>query len=51
MGVGDQRHSSAALLSGKRTGTHCIGRWVGTGVMRRWNNTKQYETKYNFKYE
>ena len=28
MGVGVQRHSPAALPSG-RPGTHCIGGWVG----------------------
>jgi len=28
MGVGGQRHATAALPSGK-TGTHCIGGWVG----------------------
>ena len=29
MGVGGQRHAAAALLPGKRPGTHCIGSWVG----------------------
>ena len=29
MGVGGQRHARAALPSGKRPGTHCIGGWVG----------------------
>jgi len=29
MGVGGQRHAPAALPSGKRPGTHCIGDWVG----------------------
>jgi hypothetical protein len=28
-GVGCQRHVPAALLPGKRNGTHCIGGWVG----------------------
>jgi len=28
MGVGGQRHASAALPPGKRPGTHCIGGWV-----------------------
>jgi len=28
MGEGGQRHAPAALLSGKRTGTRCIGSWV-----------------------
>jgi len=27
--VGGQRHALAALPSGKRLGTHCIGSWVG----------------------
>jgi hypothetical protein len=27
-GVGGQRHAPAALLAGKRSGTHCIGGWV-----------------------
>jgi len=29
MGVSGQRHASAALLPGKRVGTHCTGGWVG----------------------
>jgi len=29
MGVGSQRHATAALHPGKRPGTHCIGGWVG----------------------
>jgi hypothetical protein len=29
MGVGGQRHAPAALLPGKRLGTHCVGGWVG----------------------
>ena len=29
MGVGGQRHASAALPPGKRPGAHCIGDWVG----------------------
>ena len=29
MGVGGQRHASAALPSGKRPGTHCIEGFVG----------------------
>jgi hypothetical protein len=29
MGVGGQRHASAALPPGKKPGTHCIGGWVG----------------------
>ena len=29
MGAGDQHHDTAALRPGKRTGTHCIGVWVG----------------------
>jgi hypothetical protein len=28
-GGGIQRHAPAALLPGKRTGTHCTGGWVG----------------------
>jgi hypothetical protein len=28
-GVGGQRHASAALPPGKRSGTHCIGGWMG----------------------
>jgi len=31
-GVGDHRHAPAALASGKRPGTHCIGGWVGSGA-------------------
>jgi len=31
MGVGGQRHAPAALLSGKRPGTHCIGGWWAPG--------------------
>jgi hypothetical protein len=27
--VGGQRHASAALPPGKKTGTHCTGSWVG----------------------
>jgi len=27
--MGGQRHAPAALLPGKRPGTHCIGDWVG----------------------
>jgi len=30
MGVGGQHHAPAALASGKRPCTHCIGGWVGT---------------------
>jgi hypothetical protein len=30
MEVGGQRHAPAALPPGKRTGTRCIGGWVGT---------------------
>jgi len=40
MGVGGLHHSSAALHPGKRPGTHCRGRWVGTSVVRRWNTMK-----------
>jgi len=29
MGVGGQRHPSAALPRGRRPGTLCIGGWVG----------------------
>ena len=29
MGVGGQRHAPAALPTGKRPGTQCIGGWVG----------------------
>jgi hypothetical protein len=29
MGVGGQRHAPAALLQGKRPGTHCTGSSVG----------------------
>jgi hypothetical protein len=29
MGVGGHRHAPAALPSGKRPGTHCIGGWMG----------------------
>jgi hypothetical protein len=29
MGVDGQRHAPAALPPGKRSGTHCIGGWVG----------------------
>ena len=29
MGVGGQRHASAALPAGNRPGTHCIGVWMG----------------------
>jgi len=29
MEVGGQRHASAGLPPGKRSGTHCIGGWVG----------------------
>ena len=29
MVVGGQRYAPAALLPGKRPGTHCIGSWVG----------------------
>jgi hypothetical protein len=32
MRVGGQRHAPAALLLGKRPGTHCIGGWVGPRV-------------------
>ena len=32
MGVGGQGHAPAALLPGKRPGTHCIGEWVGHRV-------------------
>ena len=31
-GVGVQHHAPAALPPGKRTGTHCIGGWVGPRV-------------------
>jgi hypothetical protein len=31
MGVGGQRHALAALLSGKRPGTHCFGGWWAPG--------------------
>jgi hypothetical protein len=27
--VGGQRHAPAALLQGKRPGTHCMGGWLG----------------------
>jgi hypothetical protein len=30
MVVGGQRHAPAALPSGKRLGTRCIGSWVGS---------------------
>ena len=29
MGVGGQRHAPVALPPGNRSGTHCIGGWVG----------------------
>ena len=29
MGEGGQRHAPAALPSGNRPGTHCVGGWVG----------------------
>ena len=29
MGVGSQRHASAALPPGRRPGTHCTGGWMG----------------------
>lgn len=29
MGMGDQRHARAILISGERLGSRCIGRWVG----------------------
>jgi len=29
MGMGSQRHSTTALLPGKRRFTHCTGGWVG----------------------
>jgi hypothetical protein len=29
LGMGGQRHSSAALHPPERPGTHCIGGWVG----------------------
>jgi hypothetical protein len=29
MGLGGQHHASAALPTGERPGTHCIGAWVG----------------------
>ena len=32
MGVGGQRHTPAALLPGKRPGTHFTGGWVGPMV-------------------
>jgi hypothetical protein len=32
MGVGDQRHASAALPLGKRPGIHCAEQWVGLGT-------------------
>jgi hypothetical protein len=32
-GVGGQCHDPAALLPGKRPGTHCTGGWVGPGVV------------------
>jgi hypothetical protein len=35
MGVGGQRHVPAALPTGKKPGTHCIGGWLGwTGLDR-----------------
>ena len=36
MGVGGQRRAPATLPQGKRTGTNCIGGWVGprTGLER-----------------
>jgi hypothetical protein len=36
MGVGGQRHASAALPLGKRPGTHCIGGQVGSEVGLDW---------------
>ena len=30
--MGDQRHSPAVLLTGKRSDTHCTGDWVGLGA-------------------
>ena len=32
MGMGGQRHASAALPPGDRPGNHCIGDWVGPRV-------------------
>jgi hypothetical protein len=32
MGMGGQHHAPAALSSGKRSGTHCIGGWVGPRI-------------------
>jgi hypothetical protein len=32
MEVDGQRHAPAALPPGKKTGTHCIGGWVGPRV-------------------
>ena len=29
MGIGDHSHECATLRPGKRSGTHCIGGWVG----------------------
>ena len=29
MGVGGQRHATAAVPPGKRPGTHCTGGWMG----------------------
>ena len=41
MGVGGQRHTSAALSPGKRPGTHCVGDWVvsGAGLRKNLANT------------
>jgi hypothetical protein len=36
MGVGGQRHTSAALPPGKRPGTHCIGGYVGSRAGLGW---------------
>ena len=32
MGLGGQRDASPALRSGKRSGIHCSGDWVGSRV-------------------
>jgi hypothetical protein len=34
MGVGVQSYASVALPPGKRHGTHCIGGYVGPGLVR-----------------
>jgi hypothetical protein len=35
MGVGGQRHATAALPPGKIPGTHCTGDWVRFGRVRK----------------